>query len=219
MTRLNGKETTIYHSFHPATAVCYNKCQPALRFLLAYHYTAAFLELRHPQEPPDWAINISKSAANTSWNEELTPESAEKSLHFALLIILGVEKSCYVRFRTNPTVSRVWRDDISTLVGYLSATSYQDEALLVGRATLLWQNYFSTLPQSQKVHSQLLDLGHRQTIFSPISPNSSTTELGSLRASLLLLKFKQPAKSPVCPSDQAKKVLGEIQSRFYGGDL
>ncbi|GIJ84948.1 hypothetical protein Asppvi_003803 [Aspergillus pseudoviridinutans] len=215
--RLNGKEIINYHSFHPATAVWYNQCQPVLRALLAYHFAAAFLELRHPQEPPEWAIEISKMAANTSTrNEHLSVKAAVNSFRSSLLIILGLEKIRSVRFRTQPTVSRVWRDDIFTLVNYLPTTSYQHGALQVAKATLLWRKYFSKNPEFQKVLSQLLDLGNRQSAFYHTSSILSTT---GLEESLLLLKFDEPARSPVCPSDQAEEILQTIRLQFDDGDL
>ncbi|KAE8334457.1 hypothetical protein BDV24DRAFT_145842 [Aspergillus arachidicola] len=216
IVRLNGKDVTIYHSFHPATAIRHSQCQPSLRVLLAYHFAAAFLELRHPQEPPGWALNISKEAANPSTlNENLSFKAAECSLRCALLIILGLEKIGSVHIRSRKTVSRLWRDDIFTLVGYLSTTSYQHGALLVARATLLWQKYFSKTLEFQKVLSQLLDLGNRQSTFYPSSSNFSTT---GLEETLLLLKIDEPAIRPVYPNDQTEKALREIRLQLDGSD-
>ncbi|RDW57891.1 uncharacterized protein DSM5745_11409 [Aspergillus mulundensis] len=165
VARLNGNEMIVYHSFHPATAVCWNKCQPALRALLAYHFAAAFLELRHPQEPPEWALKLSKSAAGTNWNERLSLKAADASFRSLLVIILGDEKVDSVWPQTESTPSHVWSEIPSTLVRDLPTTSHQPGALAVAEATLLWREYFSDKPEFQQVLSELLKLGNRQNGF------------------------------------------------------
>jgi hypothetical protein len=156
-------------------------------------------------------------AANTSTrNEHLSVKAALNSFRSSLLIILGLEKTHSVRFRTQPTVSRLWKDDIFTLINCLPTTSYQHGALQVAEATLLWRKYFSKTPEFQKVLSQLLDLGNRQSAFYPTSSILSTT---ALEEPLLLLKFDEPARSPVCPSHQAEEILQNIRLHFDDGDL
>lgn len=53
----------IVRSFHPATAVCYNKRNANYRVLLIYHFVFAFAELNKPIPLPSWMETISKSSS------------------------------------------------------------------------------------------------------------------------------------------------------------
>ncbi|KAF7133828.1 hypothetical protein CNMCM5793_005240 [Aspergillus hiratsukae] len=208
--RHDGRDIIIIPSFHPATAVCYNTCRPSYRVVLAYHFTAAFLELHHPTQPPEWIREISKMAASDDRNEELSSKDAENILRSTLLEIIGITKR-RMQFRTKPKASHVRRDDIPTLTSHLGDTSYRDGALLVARATLLWRYYFSHEPTFKKVLAQLLILGNRQTAFYHHPPESRTT---GLEESLLLLTIHEPAKSLIGSSDGVEAVLKVIREGF-----
>ena len=51
---IEGQVTVTVRSFHPATVVCYNKCNADCRALLIYHFISAFAELSKQIRVPKW---------------------------------------------------------------------------------------------------------------------------------------------------------------------
>ncbi|KAB8212818.1 hypothetical protein BDV33DRAFT_186083 [Aspergillus novoparasiticus] len=208
------QKTTIILSFHPATAVCYNKLNANYRVLLAYQFTAAFLELHHPTQPPEWFYSVSEAAANDiKWKgEELSQSDAADTLRSNLFNILGIYRPRQGRRLTRPKTVDVWRDDIDTLVGHLDVTSYANGAMLVARTTLLWRCYFAHHISFQKVLSQLLRIGNRQNAFYC---DSSVTEITGLQRSFSLLGICESTREPRgADLEFEKSTLKEIWNKF-----
>jgi len=60
---IKDQPAVIVRSFHPATAVCYNKCNANYRVLLIYHFVSAFAELNKPIPLSEWIVTISRSGS------------------------------------------------------------------------------------------------------------------------------------------------------------
>jgi hypothetical protein len=59
------KPCVAIRSFHPSTAVRYNKCNADYRALLIYHFIAAFLELCDKTEEPPWLEKSNTESKNS----------------------------------------------------------------------------------------------------------------------------------------------------------
>ncbi len=63
-TVIEDQPAVIVPSFHPATAVCHNRCNANYRVLLLYHFVSAFAELNIPITLPEWIETISQSGSD-----------------------------------------------------------------------------------------------------------------------------------------------------------
>lgn len=73
---IEGLDFVAIRSFHPSTALRYNKYNADYRTLLIYHFIAAFTELSHQIQEPPWIKQINKRS-KSSMEYVIIQESAK----------------------------------------------------------------------------------------------------------------------------------------------
>ena len=61
----------IVRSFHPAKAVCYEKCNADYRVLLIYHFISAFAELGKPIRMPEWISKVNQRSIDDARDDTM----------------------------------------------------------------------------------------------------------------------------------------------------